>query len=121
MGTAPAPNRRYRQNNRNGAQYEEKRRHRHKMQSNVVQNRKQKWTFNGGVIITPKIRKGMKRSSRRDARGIRGRLGDDGVRHRSTKAKLHSEFDIDEMSYVYVIGICTKAVVDFFRGVLSGW
>jgi len=91
------------------------------MQSNVVQNRKQKRTFDGGVVITPKIRKGTKRSSRRDARGIRGRLGDDGLRHRSTKAKLHSEFDNDEMSCVYVIGICTKAVVDFFRGVLSGW
>jgi hypothetical protein len=69
----------------------------------------------------PKIQKGTKRSSRRDTCGIQGRLGDDGLRHRSTKAKLHSKFDNDEMSYVYVIGICTKAVVDFFRGVLSGW
>jgi hypothetical protein len=91
------------------------------MQLNVVQNRKQKRTFNSGVMITPKIRKGTKRSSRRDAHHMRGRLGDDGVRHRSTKAKLHSEFDNDETSCVYVIGICTKAIVDFFWGVLSGW
>ena len=65
-------------------------------------------------MITPKIQKGTKRSSRRDMCGIWGRLGDDGVRYRSTKAKLHSKFDNDEMSYVYMIGICTKAVVDFF-------
>jgi hypothetical protein len=71
-------------------------------------------------VITPKIQKGTKRSSRRDARGIRVRLGDNGLRHKSTKAKLHSKFDNNEMSYVYVIGICTKAVVDFFQGVLSG-
>lgn len=91
------------------------------MQLNVVQNRKQKQTFNSGVVITPKIRKGTKRSSKRDACSIRGRLGDDSLRHRSTKAKLHSKFDNNEMSCVYVIGICTKAVVDFFQGVLSSW
>jgi hypothetical protein len=56
----------------------------------------------------------------RDARGMRGRLGDD-IRHRSLRAKLYSEFDNDEMSCVCVIRIYRKAVVDFFRGIFSSW
>jgi hypothetical protein len=116
-GTALAPNRRYNQINRNGAQHK-KRRHRHEMQSNVAQDRKQKRTFDGGIGIAPKIRKGTKTLSGRETRGTRG---DGGVRYRSTRAKLHSEFENDEMCGVYLIGICMKAVVDFFRGVLAGW
>jgi hypothetical protein len=118
-GIALAPNRRYRQSNRDGAQYEEKRRHRRKMQSNVAQERKLKRAFDGG--IAPKIRKGAKTLPGRETRGMRGRLGDDRIRYRSTRAKLHDEFENDEMCCVYFIGICTKAVVDFFRGVLTGW
>jgi hypothetical protein len=71
-------------------------------------------------VITPKLRKGIKRSSGKDARDIRGRVGNNDVRHRLTKAKLYNEFDNNEMSYVYIIRICTKAVMDFFQGVLSG-
>jgi hypothetical protein len=118
-GIALAPNQRYRQSNKNGAQYTEERRHRHKMQSNVAQDRKMKRTFDSGVA--PRRRKGTKALSGREMRGKRGRLGDDGIRYRSTRAKLHDEFENDETCCVYFIEICTKAVVDFFRGVLTGW
>jgi hypothetical protein len=52
---------------------------------------------------------------------MRGRLGDDGIRYRSTRAKLHNEFESDEICCVYFIRICMKAVVDIFWGVLAGW
>jgi hypothetical protein len=116
--TALTPNRRYRQSKRNGAQYKEKRRRRHTMQSNVAQNRKQKRAFDGGIMAAPRVRKGTKTSHGRNARGMQGRLGDSG-RHRSTRAKSDG-FDYDEMSCVDVIGMCIKAVVDYFRGVLTG-
>jgi hypothetical protein len=115
--TALIPNRRYRQSNRNGAQYEEKGRRRHKMRSNLAQNRQQKRTFDGEIMTAPKVRKGTKTSSRRDARGMRGRLGNS-RRHRSTRAKSDGDF---EMSCFNVIGICIKAVADFFRGLLTGY
>jgi hypothetical protein len=62
---------------------------------------------------------GTKTSSERDAPSMQGKLGD-GARHRSTRAKSDGDFDYDEMSCVNVIGICIKAAVDFFRGVLTG-
>jgi len=85
----------------------------------VVQNRKQKRTFDSGIVITSK--KGTKTLSERDRRNLRARLGDDGVRHRSTRAKLHGEVDNDEMTCIDVIEIGTKAVVNFFWGVLTCW
>jgi hypothetical protein len=116
--TALTPNRRYRQSNRNGAKYKEKRRRRHKMQSNVAQNRQQKRKFDGWMMTAPQVRKGTKTSSGRDAGGMRGRLGD-GVRHRSTRQKLDGDFDYDEMSYINLLGICIKAVADLFRGLFT--
>ena len=116
--TALTPDRRYRQSNRNGAQYREKRRRRHKMQSNVAQNRQQKRTFDGGMMTAPQVRKGTKTSSGRDAGGMRGRLSD-GVRHRSTREKLDGDFDYDEMSCINLLGICIKAVADLFRGLFT--
>jgi OTT_1508-like deaminase len=115
--TVLAPNRRYRQSNRNRAQYREKHRRCHNIRSNLAQNRKR--TFGGGIIITaPRVRKGTKTSSKRNTRGVQSRLGD-GVRHGSTWTKSDGDFDISEVSCVYVIEICIKTVVDFFRGVLT--
>jgi hypothetical protein len=85
----------------------------------VTQDRKLKQTFDHG--IAPKLRKGTKTLSGRKTRGMRGRLGDDGIRYRSTRAKLHNEFESDEICCVYFIRICMKAVVDIFWGVLAGW
>ena len=121
MSTVFALNRRYSQGNRNGAQYKKKRRHRHRTQSNMAQNRKEKRTSDGGIVMSSKVRKGAKTLSGRKMRGMPGRLGDDGIRYRSMRAKLHAESENDEMSCVYLIRICTKAVGDFFRGVLTGW
>jgi len=69
-------------------------------------------------MTVPRVRKGTKTSHGRNARGMQDRLGDSG-RHRLTKAKSDG-FDYNEMSCVDVIGMCIKAVVDYFRGVLTG-
>jgi hypothetical protein len=68
--------------------------------------------------VAPRVRKGTKTLHGRNARGMQGRLGDSG-RHRLTRAKSDG-FDYDEISYVDVIRMCIKAVVDYFRGILTG-
>jgi hypothetical protein len=88
------------------------------MQSNVVQNRKQKRAFDGGIMTVPRVRKGTKTSYGRNAYGMQGRLGNSG-RYRSMRAKSDG-FDYNEMSCIDIIGIYIKAVVDYFRGILTG-
>jgi hypothetical protein len=59
-------------------------------------------------------------SGRKTHHTVRG-MADDGGSHRPRRSKLHAESENDEMSCVHLIVICTKALVDFFRGFVTGW
>lgn len=109
--TVLTANRRERQSNRNRAQYREKHRSRHNIRSNLAQKRKR--TFGGGVMTALRERKSIKILSGRNRRVMQSRSGNV-IRHRSTVAKSDGDFDYNEMSCIYIMGICIRMVLDFF-------
>ncbi len=120
-GIVLAPDRRHSQSSRNGAKHKKKPRHRHKPHSNVARSRIRKRTTDVGIFLSLKTRKEAKTMSGRKTRHKVRKLADNGVRHRPRRSKLHGESGNNEISCVHVIVICTKALVDFFRGYATGW
>jgi len=120
-GIALAPDRRHRQSNRNGTQHKKKHRHRHQTHSSVARSRVRKRTSDIGTFLSPETRKEGKTMSGRTTRYMMRRLAEDDMRNRPRRSTLPAESENDEMSCVHLIVICTKELVDFFRGFVTGW